>query len=79
MVASILAGYNINWARLIAEQIHESALRRTTCMSFQILIYKLFLESEMQIYHLDQLVEALDTLDPSLIKADENLVELLRT
>lgn len=45
LVASILASCGIDWANLIADQIHEADLKRTSFIPFPYLIYKLCLES----------------------------------
>lgn len=77
LLARVLARYDIDWAHVIAEQIHKSALWRNTSMPFPILIHKLCMETEVRFsLQLDPHIEALHTLDPSLINADENLVAL---
>lgn len=59
LVSSILDGYNIEWARLIVEHIHESVLQRATLIPFLVLIYKLCIDSKVEIlHHQDQLVAA---------------------
>lgn len=48
-------------------------------MPFSVLIYRLCIEFGVQILiHLDQMVEDLHTIDPSLIKAAENPIALQR-
>lgn len=77
MVASILAGYDINWPGLIAEQIRELALKRTTCMPFLVLIYRLCMEAKVEVsLHIDPMIMALHTVNPSLIMAVEYPVAL---
>lgn len=67
LVVSILAHYDIDWARLIAEQIHEATLKRSSSVPSLCLIYRLHLEWRVESLH--QLVDAQRTLDASLIKA----------
>lgn len=75
LVASILVGYNIDWANLIVEQILEMAMKRSTCIPFPCLIYRLCIESGVEIlHHLVSLIEVQETLDASQIKADDNSV-----
>lgn len=51
LVASILAGYDTDWAHLIIELIHEAVLKRSTSVPFLYLIYKLYLRSRVEILH----------------------------
>ncbi|MDV3181229.1 MAG: hypothetical protein Q8830_03390 [Candidatus Phytoplasma australasiaticum] len=77
LVASILTGYDIDSVHLIAEQIHESTLKRTTYKSFPILIHRLCVEMKVEVLlQLDLLLVALYTIDLSLLNADDNLVAL---
>lgn len=41
LLASIMAGYAINWAPIIVKQIHESVFRTQTEIPFPILIHRL--------------------------------------
>lgn len=77
LVAIILVGYDIDWACLIAKQIHEVALKRFATILFPFLIYHLNIATGVEIFHhLDTLLEVQRTLVTSLIKANENLVAL---
>lgn len=79
LVASNLDGYDIDYTQLIAKQIHESILRSTTYIPFPIMIYRLRLAAKVEISHqIDPFVMALHTIDPNMIKADENPVVLQR-
>lgn len=63
----------------MAEQIHESMIHTRTSLPFPIKIYKLCNRAWIRVsLHLDLYVEALWTMDPSLIKANENSVALQR-
>lgn len=78
LVASILAGREIDWASLIIEQIHEVALKRSTSILFPCLLYRLYLELRVESLHqLDSLIKAQHTLDVRLIKGKENPMALL--
>lgn len=44
MVAKMLAGYEIDWGSLIAEQIPEVAMKRSISFPFPYLIYRLCIE-----------------------------------
>lgn len=62
---------------LFFEQIHKATMNRSTAILYLCLMYRLSLESGVEILHqLDQLIEAQHTLDHSLIKVEENLVSL---
>lgn len=77
LLASILAGYDIVWAHIMAEQIHESTIWTYTLLPFPIFIYRLCNEARVRVsLHVDLHIEALNTMDPNLIKADDNLVTL---
>lgn len=79
LLANILAGYEIDWARIISEQIHESTVQMNTSLLFPVLIHQLCSAAGVSIdAHWDQHIEATFTMDPSLIKADENTVALPR-
>lgn len=77
VVTGILASYEIDWASLIVENIHEATLKRSTYIPFPCLIHRLYLESRVKSLHqLDSLVEVQRTLDANLIKDKENLIAL---
>lgn len=79
LLASILAGYENDWARIMVEQIHKSAIHTQTALPFPIPIHKLC--NEVRVYvslHLYLYVEALHTINPRLIKANENSGALQR-
>lgn len=79
LLANILAGYKIDWARVMVEQIHKSGLWMNTSLLFPILIHRLCNEARVRIsLHIDPHIKALHTMDPSLIKTDENPVALQR-
>lgn len=74
LLANILVGYEINRVHIMAEQIHDSTLWMNTSFSFPILIHSLCIEAGVRIsLYIDPYVK---TMDPSLIKADKNLVAL---
>lgn len=79
LLVSILVSYEIDRARVLAQKIHDSAIHIQTLFSFPILIHSLCNEAGVCVsLHLDPHVEALCTMYPSLIKADENPVALQR-
>lgn len=79
LLASILASYGINWAYVLAEQIHEFAVWTNTLLSFPILIHRLCNEEGIRVNpHREPHIEVMRTMDLSLIKANENPVALQR-
>lgn len=77
LFASILVGYKIDWAHIIAEQFHESAVRIQQMLPFPILIYRLSKEAGVRVsLYLGPYIEAVHMIDSSIIKADENPVAL---
>lgn len=51
LVTSIIVGYDIDWARLIAGEIHERDLTRSISIPFPCLIYCLCIAVGMEILH----------------------------
>lgn len=51
LVASITDGYDIDWGLLIAEEIQERALKRSTSIPFLYLIYCLCIAVRVEILH----------------------------
>lgn len=51
LVTYIAAGYDIDWACLKADQVHDAALKRLTSTPFLRLIYRLCLEFRVEILH----------------------------
>lgn len=68
-----MAGYEIDYACLITDQIHKAALKSSTSIPVPCLIYRHCIELVVEIlHHLDSLIEVQRTLDVSLIKVDKN-------
>lgn len=77
LLPSILVGYKIDWVYVMVEHINESALRMNILLSFPIFIHRLCNEARVYVsFHIDLHIEALHTMDFSLINADKNLVAL---
>lgn len=65
--------YEINFVRIITDEIHERALQKNTTIPFSCLIFQLCRESTVPfIDGLDNLIEVTRTQDVGLIKDDTN-------
>uniref|UniRef100_M1DK89 Integrase core domain containing protein n=1 Tax=Solanum tuberosum TaxID=4113 RepID=M1DK89_SOLTU len=68
MVAALVAGFEINFARMLLAQIHERAFKTSTTYPFSCLIFQLCKDSGVLIWHYDKLIQATGTLDIGLIR-----------
>lgn len=58
LVASIITGYDIDWAHLIIKGIHKWTLKRSTLIPFLCLIYYLCITLGVEILHnVDMMIE----------------------
>ncbi|KAM3217714.1 putative protein isoform X1 [Capsicum annuum] len=79
LVASIMAGYNINIPRYIVEEIRERALQVTTSIPFPCLVYRLCRESGVPVLpEIDHPVEVTRIQDIGLIRDGTNPVAKFR-
>uniref|UniRef100_M1DMG7 Integrase core domain containing protein n=1 Tax=Solanum tuberosum TaxID=4113 RepID=M1DMG7_SOLTU len=72
MLASVLAGIDIDFSEIIIAVIHEMAFLRTTTMPFPCLICCLCKEDTMPLWNCDRLTEETKIVDVGLIKDSAN-------
>ena len=68
MVATLVAGVEIDFARILLEGIHGSAFKTSTTYPFPCLIFQLCRDSGVPIWHCDSLIHPNGTLDIGLIR-----------
>uniref|UniRef100_M1DJA2 Integrase core domain containing protein n=1 Tax=Solanum tuberosum TaxID=4113 RepID=M1DJA2_SOLTU len=73
MVAALVAGVEIDFARMLLAEIHERAFMTSTTHPFPCLIFHLCRDSGVPIWHCDKLVHLTRALDISLIRDEENV------
>jgi hypothetical protein len=77
LLASVLAGYDIDWAQVIADHLHEAAFHFSTSLPFPVMIHRLCREAGIEVDPVrERHVEATSTRDASLIKADDFPLDL---
>uniref|UniRef100_M1DDK9 Integrase core domain containing protein n=1 Tax=Solanum tuberosum TaxID=4113 RepID=M1DDK9_SOLTU len=74
MVAALVAGVEIDFARMLLAEIHERAFRTSTTYPFPCLIFHLCRDSGVSIWHCDKLVHLTGALDIGLIRDEANVV-----
>uniref|UniRef100_M1DN58 Integrase core domain containing protein n=1 Tax=Solanum tuberosum TaxID=4113 RepID=M1DN58_SOLTU len=74
MVAALVAGFEMDFARLIIAEVHERAFKSTTTYSIPCLLFHLCRDSGVPVWHYDKLIQATKTLDISLIRDEANVV-----
>uniref|UniRef100_M1APM8 Integrase core domain containing protein n=1 Tax=Solanum tuberosum TaxID=4113 RepID=M1APM8_SOLTU len=74
MVAALVAGVEIDFARMLLAEIHKRALKTSTTYPFSCLIFQLCRDSGVPIWHCDRLIHPTGTLDISLIRDEANVV-----
>ncbi|KAG5631000.1 hypothetical protein H5410_002717 [Solanum commersonii] len=72
MVAALVAGVEIDFARMLLADIHERALKTSTTYPFPCLIFQLYRDSGVPIYHSDRLIHPTWTLIIGLIRDEKN-------
>uniref|UniRef100_M1DJI3 Integrase core domain containing protein n=1 Tax=Solanum tuberosum TaxID=4113 RepID=M1DJI3_SOLTU len=73
MVAALVAGVEIDFARILLVEIHERAFRTSTTYPFPCLIFHLCRDSGVPIWHCDKLVHPTGALDIGLIRDKANV------
>ncbi|KAG5572101.1 hypothetical protein H5410_061867 [Solanum commersonii] len=73
MVAALVAGVEIDFARMLLAEIHERAFRTSTTYPFPCLIFQLCRDSRVPIWHCDRLVHPIGALDIDLIRDEANV------
>jgi len=73
MVVAFIARFEINFARMLLDEIHERAFRSTTTLPFPCMIFQLCRDDGVPIWHCDKLVQATGTLDISFIQDEANV------
>ena len=73
MVAALVAGVEIDFARMLLAEIHKRAFRTSTTYPFPRLIFHLCRDSGVPIWHCDKLVHPTGALDIGLIRDDANV------
>ncbi|KAG5585141.1 hypothetical protein H5410_045575 [Solanum commersonii] len=78
MVVALVAGVEIDFARMLLAEIHERAFRTSTTYPFPCLIFHLCRDSRVPIWHCDKLVQPTGALDIDLIRDEANVAALHR-
>uniref|UniRef100_M1DLY7 Integrase core domain containing protein n=1 Tax=Solanum tuberosum TaxID=4113 RepID=M1DLY7_SOLTU len=73
MVAALVVGLEIDFARMLLTEIHERAFKTSTTYPFPCLIFQLFRDSGVPIWHCDRLIHPTGTLDVDLIRDEANV------
>uniref|UniRef100_M1DA23 Integrase core domain containing protein n=1 Tax=Solanum tuberosum TaxID=4113 RepID=M1DA23_SOLTU len=73
MVAALVAGVEIDFARMLLAKIHERAFKTSTTYPFPCLIFQLCRDSGVLIWHCDRLIHPTGTLDIGLIRDEANV------
>uniref|UniRef100_M1DHT2 Integrase core domain containing protein n=1 Tax=Solanum tuberosum TaxID=4113 RepID=M1DHT2_SOLTU len=73
MVAALVAGVEIDFARMLLVEIHERAFKTSTTYPFPCLIFQLCRDSGVSIWHCDWLIHPTGTLDIGLIRDEANV------
>ncbi|KAG5580221.1 hypothetical protein H5410_050848 [Solanum commersonii] len=73
IVAALVAGVEIDFARMLLAEIHERAFRTSTTYPFPCLIFQLCRDSGVPIWHCDRLVHPTGALDIGLIRDEANV------
>uniref|UniRef100_M1DHI9 Integrase core domain containing protein n=1 Tax=Solanum tuberosum TaxID=4113 RepID=M1DHI9_SOLTU len=73
MVAAMVAGEKIDFARMLLAEIHERAFKTSTTYPFPCLIFQLCRDSGVPIWHCDRLVHPTGALDIGLIRDEANV------
>uniref|UniRef100_M1DYZ9 Integrase core domain containing protein n=1 Tax=Solanum tuberosum TaxID=4113 RepID=M1DYZ9_SOLTU len=73
MVATFVAGFEINFTRMLILEIHERVFKAFTTYPFPCLIFQLCKYSGVPIWHCDKLIRPTGTLDIGLIRDEANV------
>ncbi|KAG5591028.1 hypothetical protein H5410_041542 [Solanum commersonii] len=74
MVVALVAGVEIDFARMLLAEIHERTFKTSTTFPFSCLIFQLCRDSGVPIWHCDRLIHPTGTLDIGLIRDEANVV-----
>ncbi|KAG5599583.1 hypothetical protein H5410_030953 [Solanum commersonii] len=74
MVVALVAGVEIDFARMLLVQIHKRAFKTSATYPFPCLIFQLCRDSRVPIWHSDRLIHPIGTLDIGLIRDEANVV-----
>ena len=74
LVAALVAGLQIDFVNLLITVIHERAFKTSTTHPFACLIFKLFIEARLPIWHCDILRHPAGIVDIGFIKNESNVV-----
>ncbi|KAG5615474.1 hypothetical protein H5410_015298 [Solanum commersonii] len=72
MVAALVAGVEIDFARMLLEEIHKRAFKTSTTYPFPCLIFQLCRDFGVPIWHCDRLIHPIGALDIGLIRDEAN-------
>uniref|UniRef100_M1DLJ6 Integrase core domain containing protein n=1 Tax=Solanum tuberosum TaxID=4113 RepID=M1DLJ6_SOLTU len=73
MVAALVAGLEIDFARMLLAEIHERAFKTSTTYPFPCLIFQLCRDSGVPLWHCYKLIHPTGTLNIGLIQDEVNL------
>lgn len=73
MVAALVAGLKIDFARMMLAEIHERAFKTSTTYPFPCLIFQMCRDAGVKIWHYDTIFKHTWTMDIGLIKDEANL------
>uniref|UniRef100_M1DX77 Integrase core domain containing protein n=1 Tax=Solanum tuberosum TaxID=4113 RepID=M1DX77_SOLTU len=72
-VATMVAGFEIHFTRVLITEIQERVFKATTTLPFPCLIFQLCKDASVLVWHCERLLNAYKTLDICLIMYDSNL------
>lgn len=73
MVAALVAGLKIDFARMMLAEIHERAFKTSTTYPFPCLIFQMCRDAGVKIWHYDTIFKHTWTMDIGLIKDEANV------
>ena len=74
MMAVMIAGFEVDFAWLLQEVMHERAFKVTTTYPFLCMIFSLYRFVGVPIWHVDQLKTPQGTVDVALIRDEANVL-----
>ncbi|KAG5591453.1 hypothetical protein H5410_041967 [Solanum commersonii] len=77
VMVALVAGVEIDFARMLLAEIHERAFRTSITYPFPCLIFQLCRDSGVPIWHCDRLVHPTGILDIGLIQDEANVAKTL--
>ncbi|KAG5581309.1 hypothetical protein H5410_051936 [Solanum commersonii] len=73
MVAALVARVEIDFSRMLLAEIHERAFKTSTTYPFPCLIFQLYKDSGVPIWHCGRVIHPTGTLDKGLIRDEANV------